>query len=111
MRPPHQATDAIDRDPLRDAPRDRRAAPRRGCDHRFKARCGVSGRYLAGRCVNLSEGGALLVLDDAAALNAGQRIDVGLVTPDSALIAASSLRSAVVVRSLGIRDRTHIAIQ
>lgn len=77
-----------------------------------KLRCVESGRFLAGKTSNVSAGGALLELDSAARVTPGQRLEVGIAwNAGQALLSASSLTAATVIRAQPLNRRQRVALR
>jgi c-di-GMP-binding flagellar brake protein YcgR len=91
---------------------DRRAHPRHPVNRPAKLRRLADGRYLPAETVDLSAGGAMLELERASNLQAGETIELAIAShPREAILPASRLRRGRVVRQLG-QDRTsYLAIQ
>lgn len=91
--------------------KDRRRHLRVPCDRAVKVRCGVTGKYVAGRTVDLSDGGCLLELEERVAMTAGQAVTVGIThRPLQALILTDDMVAGTVVRRLGHAGLQHVAI-
>lgn len=66
-----------------------------------------SGKYVAGRTVNLSDGGALLELSRPLLLQEGQQLLLGVaLTRRQTLLPANDMRWCEVVRALTTTDQT-----
>lgn len=95
------------------------AVKERRVDRRIRTACPVKLRsdrtglrHLAGWSRDVSAGGAMIELATSAALQAGDRVAVGLaVSPRQALIRSSQMVEAVVVRNLRHDGRQHLALR
>ncbi len=91
--------------------RDRRRHVRMPLERPVKVRSGVTGRYIAGRTVDISDGGCLLRLEGFHHLAAGQSVRVGIAyRPGQSLLLADDMLEGTVVRRLGHGDTQHVAI-
>lgn len=90
---------------------ERRRDTRISMDRPVKVQCVMTGRYLPGVTCNVSATGAMLQLNHASLLVQGQRLRVGFAWNDhQAIIQNAQMTDAVVVRSLGIGGRQHVAL-
>jgi len=93
-------------------PRDRRLYPRNPIQRPVKLQCAQTGRYLAAQTRDVSAGGAMVHLDRRASFVPGQRVRVGIATdPNAAMISASDLVEAIVVRTAPAPGSPGIAVQ
>ena len=91
--------------------RDRRRHPRVALRRPVKLRHGITGKFLSGYTVDLSDGGCLLRLDGGQRLDAGQSVRVGVATnPDHCLILSDQMLEGTVLRRLGHDRSQHVAI-
>lgn len=91
--------------------RDRRRYPRVPCDRPVKVRCGVTGKYVAGQTLDVSDGGCLMRLDGDQSVKAGQSVRVGIAyRTNQALILADDMVEGTVVRRLGHGGAQHVAV-
>lgn len=90
---------------------DRRRFPRVAMTRPVKVRHGVTGKYVAGETIDLSDGGVLLRLDKSIGLEPGQAVRVGIVhSPRQVLILADEMTEGRVIRRFGHDDTQHVAI-
>lgn len=90
---------------------DRRRYPRVAMTRPVKVRHGVTGKYVAGETIDLSDGGVLLRLEKAMGIEPGQPVRVGIVhSPRQALILADEMIEGRVIRRLGHGDTQHVAV-
>ncbi len=90
------------------APAERRKHPRHCAEIQCKVRCPRTGRYLSAVTTDQSPGGLLLTVQTPLALAEGQEIAVALPHENDAVIRASDLLSARVVRSSAVLDRHQV---
>jgi c-di-GMP-binding flagellar brake protein YcgR len=91
--------------------RDRRRHLRVPCEKSVKLRCGVTGKYLAGESVDLSDGGCLLRLDAHVRVEPGRPVRVGIAHRRTAgLIRADDMIEGTIVRRLGHGGMQHVAV-
>lgn len=88
--PPRQADPA--------AEPERRGADRYPLANPVRLRCGRTGRYLAGRTVNVSTTGVLIDLSPGSRLTDAQPVDLCVTPVGLATLRAEELRPATVVR-------------
>jgi hypothetical protein len=81
--------------------RERRRDRRYQLVQPVKIQCQLTGRYVAGRTLDLSRTGSRLWLDTPVLLVPGQRIRVAMGSATTALLRASQMVQATVVHSLG----------
>lgn len=92
--------------------KDRRREARLPIERPVKLQCQVTGKYVAGRTSNLSDGGMLIVIDNPSLLVPGQRIKIGVQqTRQDVVLKAGQMTPATVVRSMGIGGRQTVAVQ
>ncbi len=92
-------------------PIERRRDTRLRMDRPVKVQCEMTGRYLSATTRNISATGMLMEINHASLLVQGQRLRVGIAWNDhAALLPSSHMMQAVVVRSLGIDGRQHVAV-
>ena len=92
-------------------PQDRRRHPRAAVHRPVKLRHGVTGKFISGYSIDLSDGGCLLRLDGGQRLSPGQSVRVGVADyPNQALILADDMLEGTVLRRLGHGDSQHVAI-
>jgi nitrous oxidase accessory protein NosD len=90
---------------------DRRREGRFALDRPVKVQCLETGRYLAGRTINVSPGGALVEVAHPSLLVPGQRVKLGVSwVRQQAVLAARDMAEATVVRSLGLGPRQSVAV-
>jgi c-di-GMP-binding flagellar brake protein YcgR len=90
---------------------DRRRDHRFSLDRRVKIRNELTGKYVAGTILNLSAGGACLLIEQPQRFQTGQRIMAGICQhPQQALLAAAELMAATVVRSEPDAEHQRLAI-
>lgn len=90
---------------------NRRRFTRTTLDLPVKVRCEMTGRYLAGRTQNASEGGLLVKIDHPSLLVPGQRVLVGTAQHKrQAIIEQAHMVSATVVRSLRMAGGQTVAV-
>lgn len=90
---------------------ERRQDARFRLDHPVKIQCEMTGRYLAARTHDISATGMLMEINNASLLVQGQRLRVGIAwNEQAAVLESSKMIPAVVVRSLGINGRQHVAL-
>lgn len=91
--------------------RERRRSPRLRCEKPVKVRCGVTGKYLAGETVDLSDGGCLMRLDRRVIVESGQAVRVGIAHRQlQSLILADDMVEGRIVRRFGHGDAQHVAV-
>lgn len=91
--------------------RDRRRFVRVPCERPVKVRCAVSGKYLAGETVDMSDGGCLMRLDRRVVVEAGQAVRVGIAhRRGQGLILADDMVEGKIVRRLGHGDTQQVAV-
>ncbi|QDU34030.1 PilZ domain protein [Poriferisphaera corsica] len=72
----------------------------------------LTGKYLAGKTLDVSAGGAMIVFGQHAKLHPGQRIQVGIARDArQALLAAEDMLDATVIRSLSQSLGVRVAIE
>jgi len=90
---------------------ERRQDARLRLDRAVKVQCEMTGRYMAARTHDISATGMLMEINSPSLMVQGQRLRVGIAwNEQSAVIESSKMIPAVVVRSLGINGRQHVAI-
>jgi hypothetical protein len=98
--------------PHRADPSERRHDVRRRICHPVKIQCGLTGRFLSGRTIDQSTGGAMLELDHRRLLKVGGTVRVAIgLNPRQAVIAAAGMAEATVLRSLGMQGRNLVALK
>ena len=92
---------------------ERRRDPRICINQPVKVKCDQSaGHYIAGTTDNISDGGAMLMLEYPRLLTKGQKIQIGIAShPNRGLLTADDFVEATIVRSLGHGDTQHVAIR
>ncbi|MEX0886329.1 MAG: PilZ domain-containing protein [Phycisphaeraceae bacterium] len=92
---------------------ERRRSPRLGVHRAVKLRCGQTGvRYLAGFTSNVSACGALVELEPAPLLAAGEQVELAIADQASpGLLRPEQVIHATVVRSLGHGRRRYVALR
>ncbi|MEM8738288.1 MAG: PilZ domain-containing protein [Planctomycetota bacterium] len=91
--------------------RDRRRHPRVPAAHPVKLKCGITGRYLAGRTIDVSDGGCLLQLDRSTPVSLGQPVRLGIARRAHApLLMADDMVRGTIVRRQGQSDAQHVAV-
>jgi len=91
--------------------RDRRRSTRIPCEKPVKVRCGLTGKYLAGETIDVSDGGCLMRLDRRVMVEAGQTVRVGIShRPIQSLILADDMAEGKIVRRFGHGDAQHVAV-
>ena len=96
---------------MRNMTLDRRRHVRVPCDRPVKVRCGVTGKYLGGETVDLSDGGCLMRLDGRISVAAGQSVRVAIARrKHQPLILADDMIEGTIVRRLGHGDCQHVAV-
>ncbi len=92
---------------------ERRRDPRIPAQHPVKIKCDQSaGRYIAGTTDNVSDGGAMLMLDYPRLLCTGQKVQIGIVSnPTRGMLTTEDFVEATIVRSLGHGDTQHVAVR
>ena len=91
---------------------ERRHDVRLSLERPAKIKCLMTGRYLAGRTVNVSAGGAMLHVDHPSLLVPGQRVAVGLAdTQQDVILRGEELSEATVVRSVALKGAQTVAVQ
>ncbi len=91
--------------------RDRRRSTRIACEKPVKVRCGMTGKYLSGETVDVSDGGCLMRLDRRVIVEAGQMVRVGIAhRPIQSLILADDMIEGKIVRRFGHGDTQHVAV-
>ncbi len=85
---------------------DRRRFERRTLVKPCKVVHEPSGRPVAGRTSNVSDGGALLCVDASRPMAAGDEVSVGVAWDDAALIRSDLLLPARVVRVMAVDRHT-----
>ena len=77
-----------------------------------KIKCLMTGRFLAGRTVNVSAGGAMLQVDHPSLLVPGQRVAIGMAdTQQDVILRSEDMSEATVVRSIGVKGAQTVAVQ
>ncbi|MEM7624873.1 MAG: PilZ domain-containing protein [Planctomycetota bacterium] len=91
--------------------RDRRRHVRVPYERPVKIRCAVTGKYIAGQTLDISDGGCLMWLDGRQSVKAGQSVRVGIAyRTNQTLILADDMVEGTVVRRLGHGDAQHVAV-
>lgn len=92
---------------------ERRRDPRIHVSHPVKIKCDQSaGHYIAGTTDNVSDGGAMLMLEHPRLLATGQKVQIGIAQgPRRGLLRSDDFVEATIVRSLGHGDTQHVAIR
>ncbi|MEM9420523.1 MAG: PilZ domain-containing protein [Planctomycetota bacterium] len=91
--------------------RDRRRSPRVPCEKPVKVRCGMTGKYLSGETIDISDGGCLLRLDRRIIVQAGQTVRVGIAHRQlQSLILADQMIEGTIVRRFGHGDAQLVAV-
>ena len=91
--------------------RERRRTPRIRCEKPVKVRCGLTGKYLAGETMDVSDGGCLMRLDRRVIVESGQTVRVGIAhRPLQSLILADDMIEGKIVRRFGHGDAQHVAV-
>ena len=91
--------------------RDRRRHLRVACQRPVKVRCGVTGRYVSGHTVDVSDGGCLLRLDGPVGIQPGQSVTVGIAQHRlQSLFLHDDMLAGTVVRRLGHGFTQHVAV-
>ncbi|WP_432796999.1 PilZ domain-containing protein [Poriferisphaera sp. WC338] len=71
----------------------------------------LTGKYVAGKTLNVSAGGAMMVFDRTAKLSPGQRVDIGISRDaHDVLLAKNDMMHATVIRSETQADSIKIAV-
>ncbi|QQE12084.1 PilZ domain-containing protein [Planctomycetota bacterium] len=72
----------------------------------------LTGKYIAGKTLDVSAGGAMIVFGRHAKLHPGQRVQIGIARDArQALLASEDMLDATVVRSLPQTLGTKVAIE
>jgi len=92
---------------------ERRRDPRISASHAVKIKCDQSaGHFIPGQTHNVSDGGAMLMLEHPRLLTRGQKIQVGIAhNPTQGMLTADDFVEATIVRSLGHGEMQHVAIR
>ncbi len=92
---------------------ERRRDPRIPANHPVKLKCEqTAGKYIAGTTDNVSDGGAMLMLDHTQLLVTGQTVQIGIVSsPVKGMLLTEDFVDATIVRSLGHGQTQHIAVR
>jgi len=91
---------------------ERRECDRTAMSRPVKLRCMTTGRYFTGMTRDISAGGALVEVDHPSRLLPGQSVRVGIAwRPAQAVLSATAMTPATVVRSLGMGEYAHVALQ
>ncbi len=91
---------------------ERRRDTRLALERPAKIQCLMTGRYLAGRTINVSAGGAMLEVDHPSLLVPGQRVAIGMAnTRQDVILRGDEMSEATVVRSVGLKGRQTLAVQ
>lgn len=92
---------------------ERRRDPRISTHRPVKVKCEQTvGKYIAGTTDNISDGGAMLMLDYPRLLTKGQKIQIGIAAyPTTGMLLAEEFIEATIVRSLGHGETQHVAVR
>jgi c-di-GMP-binding flagellar brake protein YcgR len=92
---------------------ERRRDPRIFTHYPVKLKCEQSaGKYIPGTTDNVSDGGAMLMLDHTRLLTTGQKVQIGIVSnPACGMLTTEDFVEATIVRSLGHGETQHVAVR
>jgi c-di-GMP-binding flagellar brake protein YcgR len=92
---------------------ERRRDPRIPASHQVKLKCEQSaGKYIPGTTHDVSDGGALLMLDHPRLLTKGQKVQIGIFNdPTQGMLISEEFVEATIVRSLGHGETQHVAVR
>lgn len=92
---------------------ERRRDPRISASHQVKLKCEqTAGKYIPGTTHDVSDGGALLMLDHPRLLTKGQKVQIGIYNdPTRGMLLSEQFVEATIVRSLGHGDTQHVAVR
>jgi c-di-GMP-binding flagellar brake protein YcgR len=92
---------------------ERRRDPRIPVSHLVKLKCEqTAGKYIPGSTHDVSDGGAMLVLDHPRLLTTGQKVQIGIAKdPTRGMLASEDFVEATIVRSLGHGETQHVAVR
>ncbi len=81
--------------------------------HQVKFKCEqTAGKYIPGTTHDVSDGGALLMLDHPRLLTTGQKVQIGIFNdPARGMLIAEEFVEATIVRSLGHGETQHVAVR
>ena len=82
---------------------ERRRDPRISASHLVKLKCEqTAGKYIPGTTHDVSDGGAMLMLDHPRLLTTGQKVQIGIFSnPARGMLKSEEFVEATIVRSLG----------
>lgn len=90
---------------------ERRREPRLSVNRPVKLQCAMTGRYMQGHVRNVSATGVLVEINHPSMLVQGQQMRLGIAWNDqTVLLQQKYMAPAVVVRSLGLGGRQHVAM-
>jgi len=92
---------------------ERRRDPRIPANHQVKLKCEqTAGKYIPGTTQDVSDGGALLMLDHPRLLAKGQKVQIGILNnPARGMLVSEEFVEATIVRSLGHGETQHVAVR
>ena len=92
-------------------PQDRRSFPRAPMSLPVRLRCKGEGRYLCGRTVDLSAGGAMVRVEGEELLAEGESVRVAVVSHVQATVPVRAMLAATVARSVRCGEVQHAALR